>query len=215
MSHIASKVAELSITLPAVLLAITVHEFAHGWVANRLGDPTARLAGRLTLNPFSHLDLIGGLALLLFRFGWAKPVPINPLYFKSPRRGIIWSSLAGPGANLLTAAITAVGYRGLILLVLSNPTSLPLHPKILVPLIGMLEMAVIINVALAIFNLIPIPPLDGSKVVMGFLPPVQATAFGRLEPYGVFILIILIWVGAIRAVIWTPAALIIAILIGT
>ena len=213
MTHIASKVAELSITFPAVLLAITVHEYAHGWVANRLGDPTARLAGRLTLNPFSHLDLIGGLALLLFHFGWAKPVPINPLYFRNPRRGIVWTSLAGAAANFLAASAAAMCYRGLIGLAFSVPYSLP--PKILIPLIAMLKMAVIINVALAIFNLIPIPPLDGSKVVMGFLPPAQATALGRLEPYGIFILMILIVVGAIEAVIWTPAALVIRVLIGT
>lgn len=213
MTHIASKVAELSITFPAVLLAITVHEYAHGWVANRLGDPTARLAGRLTLNPFSHLDLIGGLALLLFHFGWAKPVPINPLYFMNPMRGIVWTSLAGAAANFLAASAAALCYRGLIGLAFSVPYSLP--PKILIPLIAMLKMAVIINVALAIFNLIPIPPLDGSKVVMGFLPPAQATALGRLEPYGIFILMILIVVGAIEAVIWTPAALVIRVLIGT
>jgi Zn-dependent protease len=215
MGNIASKIAELSITLPAVLLAITVHEFAHGWLANRLGDPTARLAGRLNLNPFSHLDLIGGLALLIFHFGWAKPVPINPLYFRNPRRGILLTSLAGPLANLLTAGIAALGYRGLILLVLSLSSPPPLLPKVLDPFIRMLMMAVIINVALFVFNLLPIPPLDGSKVVMGLLPPAQATAFGRLEPYGIFVLMILILVGAIEAVIWTPAALVIRILIGS
>jgi Zn-dependent protease len=215
MGNIASKIAELSITLPAVLLAITVHEFAHGWLANRLGDPTARLAGRLNLNPFSHLDLIGGLALLIFHFGWAKPVPINPLYFRNPRRGILLTSLAGPLANLLTAGIAALGYRGLILLVLPLSSPPPLLPKVLDPLIRMLMMAVIINVALFVFNLLPIPPLDGSKVVMGLLPPAQATAFGRLEPYGIFVLMILILVGAIEAVIWTPAALVIRVLIGT
>ncbi len=215
MGNIASKIAELSITLPAVLLAITVHEFAHAWLANRLGDPTARLAGRLNLNPFSHLDLIGGLALLIFHFGWAKPVPINPLYFRNPRRGILLTSLAGPLANLLTAGIAALGYRGLILLVLSLSSPPPLLPKVLDPLIRMLMMAVIINVALFVFNLLPIPPLDGSKVVMGLLPPAQATAFGRLEPYGIFVLMILILVGAIEAVIWTPAALVIRVLIGT
>jgi len=215
MGNIASKIAELSITLPAVLLAITVHEFAHGWLANRLGDPTARLAGRLNLNPFSHLDLIGGLALLIFHFGWAKPIPINPLYFRNPRRGILLTSLAGPLANLLTAGIAALGYRGLILLVLPLSSPPPLLPKVLDPLIRMLMMAVIINVALFVFNLLPIPPLDGSKVVMGLLPPAQATAFGRMEPYGIFVLMILILVGAIEAVIWTPAALVIRVLIGT
>jgi len=197
-----------------VLLAITVHEFAHGWVANRLGDPTARLAGRLTLNPFSHLDLIGGLALLLFHFGWAKPVPLNPLYFKNPRRGIVLTSLAGAGGNLLTAAIAALAYRGLFLFAFSDPSSLPLHPGVLVPFGWMLKMAVIINVYLAFFNLIPIPPLDGSKVVMGFLPPAQATAMGKLEPYGVLILMILIVIKAFDFLVGIPAALVIGLLIG-
>jgi Zn-dependent protease len=192
-----------------------VHDFAHGWLANRLGDPTARLAGRLNLNPFSHLDLIGGLALLIFHFGWAKPIPINPLYFRNPRQGIVLTSLAGPLANLLTAGIAALGYRGLILLALSVTAPPPLLPNGRDPVIRMLMMAVIINVALFVFNLLPIPPLDGSKVVMGFLPPSQATAFGRLEPYGIFVLMILILVGAIEAVIWPPAALVIRLLIGT
>lgn len=212
MDQISTKIAELSITLPAVLLAITVHEYAHGWVASRLGDPTARQAGRLTLNPFSHLDLIGGLALLLFHFGWAKPVPINPLYFRNPRRGIILTSLAGGAANILVACLCALVYRSLIWAALHPPNLVP--AKVLIPLVAMLKMAVIINIALALFNLLPIPPLDGSKVLMGFLPPAQATALGRLEPYGVLILMILILVGAIEAVIWTPAALMIRILIG-
>jgi len=215
MGDIASKIAELSITLPAVLLAIAVHEFAHGWVANRLGDPTARLAGRLTLNPFSHLDLIGGLALLLFHFGWAKPVPINPLYFRKPRQGIILTSLAGAGANLLTATATAFACRGLILFIISMPFANPLLPRILEPLFRMLIEAVKMNVFLGVFNLIPIPPLDGSKVIMGFLPPAQANALARLEPYGVFILMFLILVGAVGAVIGLPADMLIRFLLGT
>jgi len=213
MSYIFSRIQDLSIALPAVLLAITVHEFAHGWTANRLGDPTARLAGRLTLNPFSHLDLIGGLALLLFHFGWAKPVPINPLYFRNPRRGIVLTSLAGGAANLLTAAVAAFCFRGLILFSFSGSSLQPLLASVLEPLTKMFILAVQLNIYLAAFNLIPIPPLDGSKVLMGFLPSAQATALGRLEPYGVFILMILILVGAIDAVIGRPSVMLIRFLL--
>lgn len=211
MGSIDSQIQQLSIVLPGVLLAITVHEFAHGWVANRLGDPTARLAGRLTMNPFAHLDLIGGLALLLFHFGWAKPVPINPLYFKNPRQGIVLTSLAGAASNLLTASIIALIYR---MVFAPSMMFVPaLLPRMVGPLNLMLIRAVEMNVFFGFFNLIPIPPLDGSKVVMGFLPPAQANALDRLEPYGVFILMFLILIGAIGAVIGPPAVMLIRLLL--
>ncbi|MCK4590136.1 MAG: site-2 protease family protein [Candidatus Latescibacteria bacterium] len=167
---------KLFLFAPGILLAITVHEVAHGWVADRLGDPTARLAGRLTLNPLVHLDPLGTLMLFIAHFGWAKPVPINPNYFKDPKRDIIWVSLAGPAANILAAALCGVLFRWF------NSSGLALLSRMAV-------YAVLINLILAVFNLIPIPPLDGSKVLMGLLPAEQEYRFHQLERWGPLILI--------------------------
>jgi Zn-dependent protease len=173
---------EFILILPAILFAITVHEYAHGWMAERCGDPTARLAGRLTLNPLKHLDPIGTLMLIMVKIGWAKPVPINPAYFRNPRKDIIWVSLAGPGANVLSAFLAGMTFR---IMEGGAPT----------PLLKILIYAVLINLVLAAFNIIPIPPLDGSKVLRSFLPTAQAFEFSKIEPYGPFILISLILLG--------------------
>lgn len=137
-----------------LLIALSFHESAHAFVANRLGDPTARLAGRLTLNPFAHLDPWGTLALILFRVGWGKPVPINPANFRSPRRDSILVALAGPLSNLIVASFFAILYRNL-------PSLGSLHL--------LLSMIILINILLAVFNLIPIPPLDGSRILKIFI----------------------------------------------
>lgn len=174
-------------------MAITVHEFSHGWVADKLGDNTARLAGRLTLNPLKHLDPMGTLVFVVTRLiGWAKPVPVNPHNLNNPQRDMLWVSLAGPGSNMLLAIGSAILFHGLKGMSLSNPLSVYLFP----PLFQMAMISVSINVALAIFNLIPIPPLDGSKILMGLLPPKQAVSYARLEPYGFIILIVLIMTNA-------------------
>jgi len=197
---IASKIVEMSVTLPAVLLAITFHEYAHGWVADRLGDPTARLMGRLTLNPLSHLDPIGALALLVFNVGWAKPVPVNSFYLRNPKRDMVWIATAGPAINLSLAASSALVFR--MMEGMRIPTYPPQADWLMEPIFRMVYWSVVINVALAVFNIIPIPPLDGGRILAGILPREQALAYSRIEPYGFVILLGLIFIGVVGMVIW-------------
>ena len=167
----------------ALLVAVTVHEFAHAWTADHLGDPTARLAGRVTLNPLAHLDPIGTLMLLIFRFGWGKPVPIDPFNLRNPRRDTAVISFAGPAADLVLALILSLIIR-LSHLFLSSAIIIQ---TILLPFITL-------SVILAIFNLIPIHPLDGGKVLIGLLPRENAYKIDIfLNRYGFFILIFLIF----------------------
>ena len=178
----------LILAAPAILFGLTIHEFSHGYVAWRLGDPTAKMMGRLTLNPLKHLDPIGTVALFLFRFGWAKPVPIDPTYFRHPTRDMAISSLAGPGANLLTAAVAGAIVRAFDLLGISGfPWMLAVY-------------FVIFNIILCFFNLIPIPPLDGSRLVYHLLPRNLASQYARLERYGFILLIGIIFVGQMAGV---------------
>lgn len=149
--------------IPAILLALTIHEFAHGWMAMKLGDPTARDAGRLTLNPVAHLDVVGALMLLWGPFGWAKPVPVNGYYFKKPKRDILLVSAAGPISNILLAFVLGSLHR--ILLVFSPEliNSVPYLQQFLF-------LTILLNLGISFFNLLPIPPLDGSKILLGMLP---------------------------------------------
>lgn len=187
-------IQQLAIQLPPLLFALTVHELAHGWVAFRLGDPTAKMAGRLTMNPLKHLDPLGVLAFVIMKIGWAKPVPVDPRYFRNPQKDMLLVALAGPGANVLLALASALLARVLV--------SVPVLPLfVLQPLVGMLVASVWINIMLAVFNIIPIPPLDGSKVLMGVLPPEAARSFARIEPFGFFILLALFYTGVIGALI--------------
>lgn len=187
-------IQQLAIQLPPLLFALTVHELAHGWVAFRLGDPTAKLAGRLTMNPLKHLDPLGVLAFVIMKIGWAKPVPVDPRYFRNPQKDMLLVALAGPGSNVLLALASALLARVLV--------SVPVLPLfVLQPLVGMLVASVWINIMLAVFNIIPIPPLDGSKVLMGVLPPEAARSFARIEPFGFFILLALFYTGVIGALI--------------
>lgn len=174
--------------IPAILIAITFHEFAHGKMASILGDPTPGQTGRLTLNPLRHLDLFGTLMLLIVGFGWAKPVQINPTYFKDPRKGTIYTSLAGPAMNLVLA------YFAVFVLYLLMPSGW---------LLSFLTHLIWFNVVLAVFNLIPVPPLDGSKVLFGLLPTRIRMKLLPLQQYGNVILIVLLLTGLLGRVI-TP-----------
>jgi Zn-dependent protease len=203
---VALIIQRVAISLPPLLLALTLHELAHGVVALRFGDQTARWAGRLTLNPISHLDPVGTLLILFGMItgtpviGWAKPVPVNPHNLHRPHTDMIWVALAGPAMNLLLAVASAG-----VLTWLEESHWLPgssLALGFIVPLKGMLLASVFINVGLAIFNLVPIPPLDGARVLSGILPRRQAITFSQLEPYGFIILLVLFWIGAIQQVIF-------------
>lgn len=168
----------------ALLVAITVHEFAHAWSAERLGDPTARLAGRITLNPLAHLDLLGTIMLIVARIGWGKPVPVDPFNFRHPRRDMAITSFAGPAADLILAAVLSLVIR------IAHLSLGPAATLIEIFLQPMIVLAVI----LAIFNLLPIHPLDGGAVIVGLLPQNLAEDYDRFShQYGLFILIFLIF----------------------
>ncbi|MBS4023080.1 MAG: site-2 protease family protein [Dethiobacter sp.] len=180
--------------IPALLIALTFHEFAHGWVAHRLGDDTAKSHGRLTLNPLAHLDPLGLLAIWLVGFGWAKPVPVNPYYFRGDRRrGMFLVGLAGPLTNFLLAFVIA--------LLLAVVPALYVHSVVREIIIT----AFWYNALLGVFNLLPVPPLDGSKVFAYLLPRSAAHAFGQIEQYGPMILILLIFTGVLGRILMPMA----------
>jgi len=185
--------AALVLKIPALLLAVTVHEVAHGWVADRLGDPTARLQGRLTLNPLPHIDPLGALAFVVAGFGWARPVPVNAANFRHPTRDMVWVAAAGPLSNF------AAAFVGLVALVLVRRAG---PPDILAePLAGMMLWVFQFNLALGIFNLIPLPPLDGGHFLPYFLPRAAGNLLRTLEQIGPLLLILLVMSGATRYVV--------------
>jgi Zn-dependent protease len=205
-----SNPTSLILIVPAILLALTVHEWAHAWTANRLGDPTARLMGRLTLNPLAHLDPVGTILILLTWFGWARPVPVDTRHLRRPKRDLFWIASAGPISNLAQALLlgtvlrlggeqaVAVGqeflYTGVV------------PPGVLNAVFGMAYYGFLINIILAWFNLIPVPPLDGSKIVLRFLSPEATRAYLEFGRFGWIVLLILVFPA--RAVFWailTPA----------
>lgn len=193
-------ILELIILAPPILLALTFHEFAHGYVAHRLGDPTAQALGRLSLNPLRHLDPIGTIAFFIIKFGWAKPVPVNPRYFADPKKDMLWVALAGPVTNLALAVASAVFAKTLWLLTSFLPQS-SLISAIILPLNAMLLASVWINLVLCIFNFLPIPPLDGSRILTGLLPDRLAAQYLQFERYGFIIILILAFSGMLSKVI--------------
>jgi Zn-dependent protease len=188
-----------------VIFAITVHEVAHGWVAKKFGDNTASALGRLTLNPVKHIDLLGtiilpGLLLITgtsFIFGWAKPVPVDPRHFKNPRRDMAIVALAGPVANLLMAV-------GWALVARLGVTIYTQTEAIALPLIKSGEAGISINLILALVNLLPIPPLDGSRILTGILPHYWAWQYNRLERYGFIILLVLLYTNVLGVILAYP-----------
>lgn len=167
--------------IPALLIALTIHEYAHARVAVWMGDNTPKMLGRLTLNPVSHLDPFGLIMLWLFKFGWAKPVPINPNNFENWRKGTLLVALAGPASNVIMALAAAILYGILAKMHLLSPG-----------LSMVLSFTYSYNIIFAVFNMIPLPPLDGSKVLMNILPGRQASIFEKIEPYAPFILMALV-----------------------
>lgn len=206
--NLAGLLISFAISFSLLIIAMTVHEFAHGWTANMLGDPTAKYSGRLTLNPLAHIDPFWTVLLPLilfitssgqFVFGSAKPVPINYWALRNPKRDIILIGASGPLANFVLAALLSVVARTSILPSLAS--------MLLVNLI-------IINIVLGVFNLIPIPPLDGSRIIMGLLPQDMAEAYTRIEPYSFIILLVFIWLGLFGKLIWPLVEVILKLFLG-
>ncbi len=218
MPDFSASLARLAQYFLPLLLGLTCHEVAHGWIASRLGDPTARNLGRLTFNPGKHLDPLGSFVFIMtsllggFVIGWAKPVPVDPRYFKNPRNGMMWVSLAGPGANLVLAVLFSLLLR-LIVFVFQGQEGGYID-TIVYPLALIAKAGVDVNIMLAIFNLLPMPPLDGSKVVANLLPFQAAykyLSFG--ERYGFFLILLLLATGLLTYVIVPPFLLIRSLLL--
>ena len=190
-----------------VVFAITVHEVAHGWVASKLGDQTARLLGRLTLNPLKHVDPVGTVILPLlllvfggFMFGWAKPVPVDWRNLRHPRRDMALVAAAGPGANLVMLLLWALVGRFLIMQQAAWGDAVS-------PWFYMVGVGITINIALIVLNLLPLPPLDGSRIVAAMLPPQQAARYNRLERWGILILLLLLATGFLNQIMLPPMRL--------
>jgi Zn-dependent protease len=217
-----STIQKIAVMALPLIFAIVFHEVAHGWVANKLGDHTAKDMGRLTLNPLPHIDLIGTIImpLMLFLltdgrmlFGYAKPVPINPYNFKDPKKGMALSSLAGPGVNIAMALIFSFLLR-VVMAGLEGNVPEPVWGWFATPVTLMLGYGVIINVVLAVLNMIPIPPLDGSRVVYWLLPPKLAAAYYQLERYGMLILMMLIMFGVLGKIMMPVIRPLLGLLLG-
>jgi len=186
-----STLQNLIYTVPAVLIAICFHEFAHGFVSYKLGDPTPKYEGRLSLNPLNHLDPLGTLALILFHFGWAKPVMVNPQYYKNKKLGMVEVALAGPLMNFLIAFLSLLLYG----VFLKYGYYIKIPNFLYSYLLTFFVMTTTINLGLGVFNLIPVPPLDGSKVLNAILPADKYFAYMKYENYGQIIILILLFTG--------------------
>ncbi|MFO7815056.1 MAG: site-2 protease family protein [Halanaerobiales bacterium] len=200
-----SNIMELILVIPILLLSLSIHEYSHGYVSYLLGDPTPKQNGRLTLNPIAHLDLMGSLVLLITRrIGWAKPVPINPRYYENPRKGLMMVGIAGPGSNLIMATIFAIIFRTVMFF--GNANSLGAIgtqvSNIQYVILRFLLLAVIVNLSLGFFNLLPIPPLDGSNILRGLIPSNFDKYLNKFQgPVGMIILLILAYTGILWGMI--------------
>jgi Zn-dependent protease len=195
---------KVSIMLVPALMAITCHEVSHGYIADKFGDGTARSLGRLTLNPLKHLDVVGTLLIFVIGIGWAKPVPVNYANLRRPKRDMMWVAAAGPITNFLLALFSAFVMRALIWGAGSVQEGTPLAAFV-DPVVLMLAFSVYINLMLGIFNLIPVPPLDGGRVAVGMLPTGPSLALARIEPFGMLIIIALVFFTDVFSYVISPA----------
>lgn len=195
LANISDQIIELLFVIPCVLIALTVHEVAHGYMAFRLGDPTARNLGRLTLNPLKHLDPIGTICMIFFHFGWAKPVPINSRYFRKPRRDMALTAAAGPISNFIMAFLGALLYAIFYTIFVSSPAPSDFLAYIQIAALQLLQYFHILNLSLGMFNLIPVPPLDGSRIFLTFLPAKYYFGIMKYERYIQIGLMVLLYLG--------------------
>lgn len=194
---ISALLNEIIYTIPAVFIAIILHEWAHGFVSYKLGDPTPKLEGRLSLNPLKHIDWMGALCLLLFHFGWAKPVMVDARYYKDSKMGMMLTALAGPVMNLIIAFFSLL----IVLLMFKYQPEFVLYTSIGDYLSQVLIYTAIMSIGLGVFNMIPIPPLDGSKVLFAFLPQDQYFGYMKYEQYGMILLLLLLATGVIDMIL--------------
>ena len=208
----AATIQKITIWILPVLLAVSLHEAAHAWMADKKGDATARLMGRLTFNPLKHIDPIGTIvvpALMLFAtgfaFGWAKPVPVDARNLHNPKKDMMWVALAGPVSNFIMAVLWAV-FLNISVLFVDSRSSISMF-FLLMPVAG-----ITINVILGVLNLLPIPPLDGGRIMAGILPPAASMQYSKIEPYGFFIIIALMLSGMLSSIIFPVVNLFLIVL---
>lgn len=195
LGSLTDKLIELLFVVPCVLFALTVHEVSHGYMAYRLGDPTARNMGRLTLNPMKHLDPVGTLCMILFHFGWARPVPINTRYFKNPRRDTALSAAAGPISNFIMAFLGLLVQEILFAVFVRHPATTQFAYNLQYAALTLFSYFHILNLSLGMFNLLPVPPLDGSRIFLTFLPAKYYFGIMQYERYIQLGLMLLLWLG--------------------
>jgi len=210
----AATIQKITIWILPVLLAVSLHEAAHAWMADRKGDPTARMLGRLTFNPIKHIDPIGTIlvpAVMLtftgFAFGWAKPVPIDVRNLSNPKKDMIWVALAGPASNFIMAILWAV-FLNISVFFVNSESSVSMF-FLLMPVAG-----ITINVILGVLNLLPVPPLDGGRIMAGLLSPKASEQYSKIEPYGFFIVIALMLTGVLSYIIFPVIHVVLMVLSG-
>ena len=219
---IISLLRSLSVAAVPIIVAITFHEVAHGYVAYKLGDPTAKLMGRLTLNPLAHVDPMGTILMPLalfiasngaFMFGSAKPVPVNFANLGNPRRDSALVAAAGPGANILIAALSVIIFAVATRFLPGGESAGPYSQAVAAPVMKMLQYSIVFNIFIAAFNLIPVPPLDGGRIMVSLLPRRQAIALSRVEPYGMLVVLVL-WATGLANYIIMPLQELVSFLVG-
>ena len=203
LANILGSLTEFLYSIPCILIALTVHEVAHSWMAYKLGDPTAKAMGRLTLNPLKHLDPIGALCMLFFHFGWAKPVPIDSRYFKKPKRDVALTALAGPLSNILMAFLGILLYSILRAIFVQAGAASSFGATVQQLVLYLLFYFYYLNLSLAVFNFLPVPPLDGSRIFLVFLPQKYYFGIMKYERYIQLALLLCLWLGFLDGVLST------------